>query len=663
MAVSDAELNINYQLVLHVPLEVLYRILNYLELGGILAIRKTCKSLYTICQYPSAFEYITVDRSINIKKLLKKTEASYFTKTRSFCWKGSPQNVDFFLERKLQNFPKLVTLDLSHSPVQLKHFRKVDELFENLKSVSLCVALPHVSRANSFQTKIALANFLSQVLQTNTIKRVDLLFIPDYSPYTLISPALVPGLCLDLSKLPSKVKIENFALFNLELTNPILLFSNSHNIEEFHVNQPDYCFTFSFPISFSSTLQQVPIPSRRRSINLESDTILRAFSLQDVNYGESNFHKQYSSLNLIPDPFSHLIDYEKLSFLDLSCVSFSIATRINLDSLHNLTGLNINGQPTFLLHILDCVPNRIILPNLTELNVGGIQCIEIFDKVPKQNLMLFISQLTVLRTLTLTPCMTLFPSNLFVENSFPRNSHKSIKIMKFETYNICISLLFRSCSYLELLTVTDKDVVTCQLCVNEYSNLKQTRKLLNPLPEILTVPLTHFSLYFKQVVVDNFSTQMLEEIAFHQLPYLTHFSIETNRNFLSPILCRFIQNNSHLTTLRIDCLMNFTSIIFESLQCLKLLENLFLIGSNVSEVNSLENFIAEQPLLSIVWLQFKGLTGVKGKELYENVMKMKHVRAVQDDNINVNKKHGVPLNSRFLAKKVSYLFSKSGLSN
>ena len=662
MAVSNAETNMNCRLVLRVPLEVLYRILNYLELRDILAITKTCKSLYTICQCPSAFEYITVDRSINIKKILKKTERHYFTKTRSFCWKGSPQNVDFFLERKLQYFPKLVVLDLSHSPIQLKQFCKVDNLFENLKTLSLCVVVPQVYKANGNQTEILLVNFLSQVLQTNnTIKSVHLLFTSDNSGNTLYNGAAIPDLCLDMSKLPSKVKIENFALFQLELTNPILLFSNSHNVEEFLIKQPDNCLTFSILISFSSTSKHVPTPSRKRSIHLEHNTILKGFSLLDTKFEEDNFHRQYRSLNLIPDPFSHLIDYGNLSYLDLSSVYSSIATKIDLDSLHNLTSLNINGQSTILLHILDCVPNRVILSNLTELNVGGIQCFQIFDKIPKHNLILFISQLTKLRKLTLTPCMTLFPSNCTAENSFPTNSYKSIKFLKLETYNICVSLLFRSCRYLEHLTVTDRNVVTCQFCVYEYSNLKQTRKLLNPLPETLTVPLTHFSLYFKQSVVDNFLTQILEEIGFHDLPNLTHFSIETDRNFLSPILCRFIQNNSDLITLRIDCSMDFTPIIYKSLQYLKYLENLFLIGSNTREVNSLENFISERPLLSIIWLHFKHLADKKGKELYTNLKQMKHVRAVQDGNMNVYNRYGEVTGNTVVAKKMSYLYHKSGL--
>ena len=665
MAVSDVEINVRYQLVLHVPLEVLYRILNYLELRDILAIRKTCKSLYTICQCSSAFEYITVDRSIHFKKLLRRSETPYFTKTRSVCWKGSPQNVDLFLEGISRSFPKLVILDLSHSPVQLKQFCKVDNLFERLKSVSLCVGVPHVFEAQGIpmsrptkQTKVVLVNFLSQILQTNTIKFVHLLLVPDVSAITILNTRDAPDLCLDFSKLPSKVKIENFTLFQFELTNPFPLFSNSHNIEKFIIKQHNCPLSFSIPISLSSTTQHVPIPSRKRSIYLEYNTILKALSSQDTLYGEvSSFHRQYSDLNIIPDPFSHLIDYEQLSFLDLSYVSSSTATKINLDSLHNLTSLNINGQSTVLLHILDCVPNRIIFPKLTELNIGGIQCFEIFYKVPKQNLMLFISQLTKLRMLTLTPCMTLFPSNRVVENSFPTNSHQSIKFMKLETYNICVSLLFRSCPYLEHLTVTDKNLMKCQLCVDEYSNLKQTRKLLNPLPDILTIPLTHFSLYFKQVVVDNFSTQMLEEIAFHQLPNLTHFSIETNRNFLTPILCRFIQNNSNLITLRIDCSMNFTPVNFKSLKFLKYLENLFLTGYNASEVKSLENFISEQPLLSIVWLHFKGLTGVRRRELYTNLMQLKHVRAVQDGNINVSCKRG-----EFIPNTVLALYSRSGLN-
>ena len=643
-----------YQLILHVPLEVLYRILNYLELGDIIAIRNTCESLYTICQYPSAFEYITVGRSINIKKLLKRTESPYFTKTRSFCWKSSPQNVDLFLEGKSRSFPKLVFLDLSHSPVQLKQLCKVDNLFENLKSVSLCVHIGNQAEN--------LVNFLSQILQTNTIKLVHLIFTSDNFDTPTRSPTAIPDLCLDLSKLPSKVKIENFSSLHFELPNAFMLFSNSHNIEEFLIKQLDTCLTFPIPISFCSTSQHAPIPSRKRSIHLEYNTILKALSSQDTNCGEEiNFHRQYSNLNLIPDPFLHLIDYEKLSFLDLSRVSSSTAARINLDSLHNLTSLNINGQSTVLLHILDCVSNRVICPNLTELNIGGIQCFLIFDKVPKQNLMLFICQLTKLKMLTLTPCMTLFPSNSIIENSFPTNSQQSIKFMKLETYNICVSHLFRSCCYLEHLTVTDRNLMKCQLCVDEYSNLIQTRKLLNPYPETLSARLTHFSLYFKQVVVDNFSTRILEEISFHQLPNLTHFSIETNRNLLSPILCRFIRNNSNLTTLLIDCLMNFTSHIFKSLKCLQYLENLFLIGWNASELDSLENFIAEQPLLSIVWLYFKGLTSTKGKDLYKKLMQLKHVRAVQDGNINVSINSGEFL-CNSLARKTSFLYSKSGLN-
>ncbi|KAI6661668.1 hypothetical protein LOD99_13540 [Oopsacas minuta] len=669
MAVANAELNMRHRLLLHFPLEVLYRILNYLELRDILAFRNTCKSFYSICQSPAAYEHLTIDRSINFKNLTRKSDKSYFANTRFICWKGSPKKLHNFSDLKLQSFPKLTSLDLSHSPIYMKHLCKLDNKFGYLKSVKLCMSMPHGFSGYSVglynQLKLVLIHFLSQLLQTNTIESVRLLFTLETTISDISSTTSVSDLCLDLKRMPRKVIIENFALFCFKVTNPSILYSQSHGIEEFVIRQSDSGYgIFTIPITFSLPAECDPSPQNIRSIYLEHNTIPKIISIQDMNcIDETNFHRQYKDLNYLPEPFLEWIDYGKLCFLDLSRMSSSVTTKINLDLLYNLRDLNIFGQSSILLHILDQVHIRVLFPNLKELNIGGIQCCQLFDRVRKQILWLSISQLTSLRALTLTPCMTLLPSNSIFKDNFNSNAYQPLKLRKMETYGICVPYLFRSCPYLERFTVTDKSLVRCQLCTEEYANLKQTRKFLNPVSSITEFPLTYFSLYYKQGVIDNFSTLLLEEIASLQLTNLTHFSIQTNRNFLSNILCRFIHDNSDLITLRIDCSMHFTPLIFKSLKLLKYLENLFLIGSNASELNLLESVIAEQPLLSLVWLHFQGLTAKQGKELQTRLLQLKQVRAVQDDNLTVH--YGIReylLPDNMYSVITGYLYSKSGIS-
>ena len=671
MALANVDSNPRQQLVLRVPLEVLYRIINYLELGDIVAFSSTCKFLNAICQSTAAYEHLTVDRRISVKKLIRKCDSYYFVKTRSISWNSSPLNAHTLLEGKLQSFPKLTSINLSHSPIHLEQISKMAGYFAQLHYVKLCVGVPHVfpgigywSLEQCNQLKLVLIGLLSRLLQTDSIRDLHLVFTLKDSICNLQSSGDPDSLCLDLTRVPRRVRIENFALFHLEVTNHYLLFSKAHCVEEFFLKQLDPGLNnFTLPISFSVPTDPVPSQTQLRLLYLEHNAIAKPGSVQDPTcVRESSFHREYTSLNLIPEPFLGWIQYTNLSYLDLSRVPACITTKISLDSLHNLRGLNIFGQASLLLDILDRVQVSLAFPNLTELNVAGIQCSQLFDRVPKKNLMLLVSRLQNLRSLTLTPCMTLLPSNSIVKDNMNTHSYQPVKLLKYDTFGICVPQLFKSCPRLETLSVTDKNLIRCQLCIDEYSNLKQTRKFLNPFSESLPIPLSHFSLYYKQGVIDNYSALLLEEISFFQLTTLTHFSIQTNRNFLTNILFKFISNNSDLLTLLIDSPMNFTPLVFKALNRLTYLQNLFLIGSAASDINVLERVIADLPQLSIVWLHFKSFSAKKGNELQTRLMRLKDVRAVQDSNLTVNYSNRESrLADRMYTSIVGYLYSKSGI--
>ena len=667
MALANEDNSLRHQLVLCVPLEVLYRVINHLELRDILALGSTCRSLYEICQSPAAYEHLTVDRKINVRKLIRKCDMHYFVKTRSISWNSSPLNAHSLLEGKLQSFPKLESINLSHSPINLQLISQLAEYFAQLQNVKLCVGVPHVFPGTGFwsldqcrELKLVLIGLLSCLLQSDSIKELHLVFTLKDSISNIQSRGDLENVCLNLARVPRRVRIENFALFHLEVTNHLPLFSNSHCVEEFLLKQFDTGVNnFTVPISFSVPADSVPLKIKRRRLYLEQNAIAKPASLPGPGcLAESSFNREYHSLNLIPEHFLNCIEYANLSYLDLSRVSASIATKVSLDSLLSLRGLNICGQASLLLGILERVQVSAAFPSLTELNVAGIQCSQLFDLVPKKNLMLLVSRLQNLRSLTLTPCMTLLPSNLIVKE----NAYQSVKILKLDSFGICVPQLFKCCPRLESLTVTDKNLIRCQLCIDEYANLKQTRKLLNPSSESAPIPLSRFSLYYKQGIIDNYSALLLEEISYFQLTTLTHFSIQTNRNFLTNILCKFINNNSDLLTLRIESPINFTPSVFKAMRGLASLQNLFLIGSAASDASVLERAIAEMPQLEIVWLHFKSLSSKQGKELQTRLLRLKEVRAVRDSNLTVNySNRESQLADRMYASIAGYLYSKSGI--
>ena len=671
MALANVDINLRHQLVLQIPLEVLYRIINWLELGDILALSSSCKSLYAICQSPETYEHLTLDRKINVKKLLRKCDRHYFVKTRSVSWNSSPLKAHSLLEGKLQSFPKLTSINFSHCAVNLELISQLAEYIGHLQSVKLCVGVPHVFPSSGYwsldqcnQLKLVLIGLLSHLLQAESIRDLLLVFTLKDSICNIQSRSDLINLCLDLTRVPRRVRIENFALFHFEVKNHFLLFSKSHCVEQFLLRQFDSGINnITVPISFCVPADSLLSDTQQRRLYLEHNAIANSASLPDTCLTETSFNRDYRCLNLIPEAFLGRIEFGNLSFLDLSRVSANVSTKISLDSLHNLRGLNISGQASLLLEILERVQASVLFPSLRELNVSGIQCCQLFDRVPKRNLMLLVSRLKDLRSLTLTPCMTLLPSNWIERehmSTHAAHAYHSAKILKLDSFGICVSQLFRYCPRLEALTVTDKTLVQCQLCIYEYENLKQTRKFLNPSSESAPAVLSRFSLFYKQGVIDNYSAILLEEISSHQLTTLTHFSIQTNRNFLCNILFKFLNNNSDLITLRIDSPINFTHLVFKALNSLTSLQNLFLIGSAASDIDVLERVIAELPQLSVIWLCFKNLSGKQGKELQSRLMQLKEVRAVHDSNLTVNYSNREShLASRMYASIVGYLYSKS----
>ena len=636
-------------LISGLPWEILYRVLNCLALRDLVALSFTCKFMYSTCQSPLTYVHLEIDKRIKVKKVLRKGDRHFFVATRSITSLDClPVHVEHIINTKFQNFPKLESVNFMDSPTSIKFMKEMVNEIAKIPSIKLCVTVPHVFPSSGFwtgeqqrQLKMILAQFLSRILQSECLREVCIMFALDDSICNIGTTDTKEYLQLDLLRMPRRVCIENLALFNFEIADPSFLFSKLHSLQEFRLTQQmsstanftlPICFSFSAPSKSSAP----PPPASLRSLYLDPSVLLMKPECDSTSFlSEASLHRDYHSLNWLPKDFISCIDYSALAFLDLSHFTSPLALHFELKSLRNLEGLNIFHQSAFLSSILEHVQTHqnALFPKLTQLNIAGVQCSQLFDQVPKESLLIFLSQLTKLKSLTLTPCMLLTK-------------------FKFSTYCICVHKLFALCPYISTLRVTDENLVKCQLCVEEYSNLVLTRQ-----PTHNGLLITKLSLHYTQGIIGNFGTLLVEEISFFRLPYLTHLNICTDRVIPALVLSHFLKSNCNIEALSFECPIEVMPIFCESLHFLSSLKSLFLIADKITDLNALATAISDNKGLSIVWLHFTSQSLKQVKEIKSRIVLNRDVAYLK---VNYSNRQSSLADAMYI-KILTHLYRRSGL--